>query len=298
MNRLHMFPWLFIMLALLGACKTNSDDPAPTVEEQGRAKVPYINVMSYNVLQDDPVRPKGYSWAERKDRVMQQIKENNIDILCAQEDYLNQGDDISRATGFYKTGVSRNTGNATGSGEFVAIYYNKNRFTLQKWGRFWMSETPDVPSRSWDARVLRICNWAKFKDANTNKEFYVFNTHLDHIGSEARLKSAELLKAKIAEIAEGKPVILAGDMNATPETAPIRVLNNFMFDSREVSEKYPSGPIGTYNAMDINKPLNRRIDYIFVNNLFRVLEYSVLNETKDNIYPSDHLPVLARVEQK
>lgn len=291
---------LLSLATALHACKNSSEhDPSPIVDSgEGPSKSSAVQVMSYNVLQDDSGRPRGYSWAERKDRVISQIKINKVDILCAQEDYQNQGEDISRATGFYKVGVARNTGKASGSGEFVAIYYNKARFTVRKWGHFWMSETPEVPSKSWDAAVLRICNWAQFHDKNTGQEFFVFNTHLDHVGSEARLKSAELLKERIQKIAEGKPVILAGDMNTTPATAPITVLKSFMVDSKDVSMAAPEGPEGTYNAMDYNRPLNRRIDYVFTNNLFRVLAYKVLKEAKDTIYPSDHLPVLARVELK
>ncbi len=252
--------------------------------------------MSYNILQDDPGRPKGYSWQERKSEVISLIRSQKIDVLCAQEDYLNQGEDICRATGFYKIGVSRNEGKTNGKGEFVAIYYKKERFRQEAWGRFWMSETPDVPSKSWDAAVLRICNWAKLYDRHTGRKFYVFNTHLDHHGSVARLEAAKLIRKKIQEIAGNNPFILAGDMNTAPQNPPVKVFTDFMKDSREVSLQSPSGPVGTFNGMDWNRELNWRIDYIFTSEHFQVLEYHTLDNSKDEIYPSDHLPVLTKLE--
>ncbi|MFT2010540.1 endonuclease/exonuclease/phosphatase family protein [Pontibacter sp. 13R65] len=298
MKLIQQYLLLFFCIVSAYACNSSEDIvPSPSPGDGTVAANAPIQVMSYNILQDDFGRPAGQSWTERKESVLSLIRSYKTDLLCAQEDYLNQGEDISRALGFYKTGVARFDGSTTGRGEFVAIYYNKHRFTQKGWGRFWMSETPDKPSPSWDGTPIRICNWVLLLDNNSGQEFYVFNTHINLNGS---LKSAELIKEKIQAIAGDKPVILAGDMNTTPTTPAIKVFESILQDSRSISQKQPQGPIGTYNGMNPNRVMsaNYRYDYVFVSKHMRVLEYEVSDVRHQHAFPSDHFPVWVKFEFK
>ena len=65
-------------------------------------------------------------------------------------------------------------------GEFSAIFMIlKNLKTSGN--TFWLSETPDKPSKGWDAALNRICTYALFQDLKTQKKFWAFNLHFDHI---------------------------------------------------------------------------------------------------------------------
>jgi len=95
------------------------------------------------------------------------------------------------------------------------------------------------------------------------------------------------------------PIILTGDFNLTPEQEPIVLLKKYMKDSFEVTEEPPYGPVGTYNGFKIDADLtNRRIDFIFVHGEIDVLKYAALTDFKDQRFPSDHLPVFAKVVLK
>ena len=128
----------------------------------------------------------------------------------------------------------------------------------------------------------------------------MFNTHFDHRGDEARKNSAFLIRDKIKEISnnQGLPVILTGDFNLLPESEPIGLIKGFMSDSREVTETPPYGPVGTSSGFKWDSPLSRRIDYIFVQGEIKVLKYAAISDSKDKRYPSDHLPVFAKVQLK
>jgi endonuclease/exonuclease/phosphatase family metal-dependent hydrolase len=126
----------------------------------------------------------------------------------------------------------------------------------------------------------------------------VFNTHYDHMGVKAREQSSELLKEKIPQIAGKLPVILTGDLNTTPDTEPISVLKSFLKDSKEISKTKPYGPEGTFNGFKFNADLKDRIDYVFVNDKVNVLKHATVSDSKDQRYPSDHLPVLVKVSLK
>lgn len=251
-----------------------------------------INIITYNIrlnVASDGVN----AWPNRKDNVKALVKFYDADILCVQEALPEQFDYLSEGTDFDVVGVGRDDGKR--KGEFSAVYFNKNRFVKKDGGTFWLSPTPDVPSKGWDAALNRVCSWVRLYDKSNKKEFLVFNTHYDHVGVQARIESAKLLKQKIQEIAPKLPVVFTGDLNVTPETEAIATIKSFLTDSKEVSIEPPYGPDGTFNAFKWDSPLKNRIDYVFVNKAFKVQKYAVLTDSKDQRYYSDHLPVFVRL---
>lgn len=255
-------------------------------------KTTALNVMTYNVrysTEKDGVN----AWSKRKDNVKALVKFHEVDILCAQEALAEQYDAILENSDFEAVGAGRDDGQR--KGEFSPIFYNKNRFTKKDGGIFWLSQTPSVPSKGWDAMFNRVCTWVRLYDKLNKKEFLVFNTHYDHVGVQARIESAKLIKQKIQEIAPKLPVVYTGDLNVTPETDAIATIKSFLSDSKEVSIEPPYGPEGTFNGFKFDSPLKDRIDYIFINKGFKVQKYGVLTDSKDQRYFSDHMPVFAKL---
>lgn len=252
-----------------------------------------LNVMTYNIrysTEKDGVN----AWSKRKDNVKALVKFHEVDILCAQEALAEQYDAILENADFEAVGAGRDDG--LRKGEFSPIFYNKSRFTKKDGGVFWLSPTPNVPSKGWDAMFNRVCTWVRLYDKHNKKEFLVFNTHYDHVGVQARIESAKLIKQKIQEIAPKLPVVYTGDLNVTPETDAIATIKSFLSDSKEVSIEPPYGPEGTFNGFKFDSPLKDRIDYIFINKGFKVQKYGVITDSKDQRYFSDHLPVFAKLE--
>lgn len=264
---------------------------ATTVDAQ-RKPANYINVMSYNIRYNNTQDGEN-AWPNRKDNVKALIKYHDADILCVQEALALQVDQLSENTNYDRVGVGRTDGKL--EGEFSAIYFDKTRFTKKDGGTFWLSETPEKPSKGWDAAILRVCTWVKLHDKWNKKDFIVFNTHYDHVGVKARIESAKLIKKKIMEIAPTLPVIFTGDLNVTPETEAIATIKTFLTDTKEATIEPAYGPEGTFNGFKFNAPLKEKIDYIFVNKGFNVQKFGVLSDSKNLHYPSDHLPIMARL---
>jgi len=216
-----------------------------------------------------------------------------------QEVLKGQLNDLEERLPAYKwLGVGRDDGKT--KGEYSPILYHAEKFELLESNTFWLSETPQVPgSKDWDAAITRICSWAKFRDKETDEEFYFFNTHFDHRGVEAREKSAALIAQKISEIAGDTPVILTGDFNAAPSTAAYQNLvagKHALTDALEVSQLPHYGPLGTFNGFrQPEEDDGRRIDYIFVKNGVEVHKHGILTDSWGGQLPSDHFPVLAEV---
>lgn len=253
-----------------------------------------LRVMSYNIRYDSKDdAAKGHGWEIRKHEIAKLIQFYQPQVMGMQEVLKNQLDDLGQLLPEYKSvGVGRDDGKE--KGEYSPILYNADIFSLEESGTFWLSKNPDKPGKSWDAALPRICTWTVLTHKNTKKQLYFFNTHFDHVGVEARKESAKLILKKIREISGGNDFILTGDLNLTPETAPIKIFvaADEVNDSKEKAQ-LDLGPNGTFSGFEVGaNQLERRIDYVFPSNSFEVENYMVLNTTYGNHYPSDHLPVL------
>jgi len=253
-----------------------------------------MNVASFNLRYDNP-QDGPNAWPARKEMVKALIRYHEFDIVGTQEGLAGQVADLAQMEEFDHVGVGRDDGKQ--AGEHSAIFFRKSRFALLDKGDFWLSETPDRPSLGWDATCChRIVSWARLRERASGRVLYVFSAHFDHEGVVARRASSELLLRKIAEISRGEPAICTGDFNSTPDTPQMRAMATTMRDAYQVSRTPPYGPVGTYNGFRLDAPRRDRIDYIYVDRHFEVLKYAALGDSLHGGYPSDHHPVVARVQ--
>lgn len=261
-----------------------------------------LRVMSFNIRFDNPSDGPD-AWPHRKDFVAGMFRFHKNDIVGIQEGLISQVMDLEELLPEFEwVGVGREDGED--GGEFCAIFYKTDRFDLIEDGTFWLSETPDVPgSLGWDTAITRISTWARLYDKENSRRFIVFNTHYDHRGEEARSKSSELILQKVAELSEGDPVIVMGDLNTVESQDPYKILTDpalgpvrvELFDGFYHSRYGHHGPTTTWNGFREMIP-ERRIDYIFVNPKFSVIQHGILADIRDGHFPSDHLPVVADIE--
>lgn len=254
-----------------------------------------FNVATYNIRYDEP-KDTANAWENRKTVISNLLLYNEVNFLGIQEGLHHQVLELDSLLPDHSyIGVGRDDG--VEKGEYTAIFYNHHQYEVLESGTFWLSETPDLPSKSWDAALPRICTWAVLKNTQSNSLIYLFNTHFDHIGKVARLNSARLIQRKISEIAQNNPVILMGDFNVEPDTDVYEALSvNSFKDAKEITLTPHFGPEATFNGFDFLKIPERRIDFIFVNSYFTVLKHAILNNHYDLKYPSDHFPVIAEIK--
>ncbi len=264
-----------------------------------------FKVMTYNIRYDTE-QDSLNAWRYRKEKVCNLIQFHEADLLGMQEALLGQVKFLADCLpGFAWVGMGRDDGKE--EGEFSPIFYKKNLFKLEEDSTFWLSQTPETPSKSWDAALPRIVTWAKLTYLPTGKSFYYFNTHFDHRGTIAREESAKLLVLKITEIAGSDPVILTGDFNSTPDSFAYRVIADTetegigavvgLKDAFQSTELPHYGPNISFGGFAVKDSLagNDRIDYIFVRSNIKVLKHGILTDFSEGRFPSDHLPVISEI---
>ncbi|MDC9723843.1 MAG: endonuclease/exonuclease/phosphatase family protein [Urechidicola sp.] len=255
-----------------------------------------LSLMTYNIRYDN--RSDGENaWSNRKDELIGLIKFYNPSIFGTQEGLPHQVAYINNAMpNFDFVGEGRD---GSGKGEYSAIFYKKNRFEVIEADTFWLSLTPDKPSKNWDALLPRICTYALFKEKETGIFFWVFNTHFDHIGQQSRLESVDVILKKINFLnTKNYPVFFMGDLNSEPSNEVISKLNSQLIDTFDVTVSTPFGPAGTFNGFEFHKPVTKKIDYVFISNSSQigVNSHATLSNSKNLKYPSDHFPIYIEVD--
>ncbi|MFC1537974.1 endonuclease/exonuclease/phosphatase family protein [Candidatus Latescibacterota bacterium] len=291
MEKLFRFVIVIILSATVYGC-----------DEMGSANDISLRVMTFNIRYNTPNDGEN-AWPNRKDMAAGMILFHNADIVGIQEALREQVDDLAEhLPGYGWIGIGRDDG--VNAGEFMAVFYRRDRLELLDESTFWLSETPEKPGIGWDAVCNRVVTWGRFRDFKTGKIFYHFNTHFDHRGEIARRESSKQLLANVSEIAGPQPLVVTGDFNANPGSEPIVIITGSipgisekkLVDSKTVSMLGHHGPSGTWTGFkSAGSPGDEPIDYIFIKNGVRVLLHGTLSDSFDGRFPSDHMPVLAEI---
>lgn len=238
------------------------------------------------------------SWPERDHLVMQTIRNHDADVVGLQEALDFQLAAITEeCPGYAVVGVGRDDGRT--KGEYSAILYRSDRFTVGSSGTFWLSDTPQVvASASWGNSITRICTWARLIDRESGEAIYVFNTHFDHRSQPSRERSSRLIAERLADRAHADPVVLMGDFNAGETNPAITFLRDDATGSGLVHTFRASHPdeasVGTFNGFN-GQSDGEMIDHIFVTPGVKVVGAGIDRTNDDGRYPSDHCPVWAKL---
>lgn len=255
-----------------------------------------LDVMSYNIrcgsceAADNP-----NNWKKRKYLVAHLIKTHNPDVIGLQEAEIFQLEDLAEMLDDYSwIGLGREDGKE--KGETTGILFRHARFRLQGQQTFWLSPTPHQASLGWDARFRRTVTIAKLSDALTKKELFVLNTHLDNEGETARQESAKFLLAEIAKLDANTPLVLTGDFNVKADSKTYEIITQVLADAEKISDTPSTGGKKSYNAFGEDKEADNKIDFVFVKKDTRVLSHKIDTTTYNELFPSDHFPLIVRLD--
>lgn len=247
-------------------------------------------ILSFNLL----CAGKGSrTWRKRAPKVISIIKEANPDSFGVQEAHWEWMKKLSRYLPEYDyVGVGRDDGKK--KGEFSAVFYKKDKFIASDSGNFWISETPEKPSKGWDSACIRVATYVKLTDKGNGKSYIHFNTHLDHVGRIAQINGAKMIQEKAASFG-GAPVVCTGDFNVFQDSDCYNTMvSGNMKDARKLAPD--SDECYTFHGF---KPEERqeRIDFVFVDEAtVKPVNFKVVNKKVDGDFYSDHNAIYADVE--
>ena len=291
-------PFVLALLLVGNLAMGASGASAAANAEKEKASEMELRVMTYNLRYLNNSDPSPHTWEERLPTIGQLIHKEKPDIFGTQEAVYAQIKDLDDELPQYEwIGLGREGGS---KGEYMAVFYNANRFTPVEYDHFWLSDTPDViGSKSWGNTIPRMATWVQFEENHTGQRFYLVNTHFDHVSEEAREKSAALIAEKVEEFQEELPVLVTGDFNTSPDSTPHQILTaeGPFVDLWDAAEERVNEELGTFNGFKdpTGGGPEKRIDWILSKGNVLVERIEIVEDQKNGQFPSDHYPVIADV---
>lgn len=250
-----------------------------------------VRIMSFNIRYGD----LGVLTAEdRYDDVESVIEKGAPDSIGLQEatpewmEYLKTAID-----GYSYVGVGRDDGD--NQGEYAAIFYLDSKYKAVDSGTFWLSDTPDVPSKGWGADCYRICTWVILENKTTGEQYVHMNAHFDYANDEIRYNSADMIIEKAKEFGD-IPVVYTADMNFDENSEYFAHMNKSSYFINTKDKAEDTMDYLTYHDRKPKHHENDKIDYILINDKFDAQVYRVITEGVDGRYVSDHFPLYADIK--
>ena len=262
-------------------------------------------VATFNIKRESSAKAKK-SFQNRAESVKDFFDKVSPDILGTQEltesalEILEKTKHISQK--YERVGEPRTLNK---KGEYTAIFFKKELFELIESDTFWLSRSPKIKgSRSWLSLFPRTCTWCILKPKGGGDLIRVYNTHLDCFSPFARLRGISLIK-RFAEKYDSDRLcgtVIMGDFNARPSSKTVKTLTQgeqqtVVKDTFSVLYRIDPHNIRTYHGFK-GKKKGTPIDYIFTTKKIDILSAHIDRTTYAETYPSDHFPVIAKLEIK
>lgn len=295
-----LFAIAIVMLAVsCGGNETPAGKP-PTSKYKKHAGEGEIKIMSFNIRTSGMDKDTPNHWDNRKEAVLALIKDQMPDIMGVQEaTFTSQWlwlKDKLKSAGYDGYGLNRQTGKESGSGECPGILWNRNVIKKIEAGTFWLSETPDTPSKGWDANYYRTATWGLFEHIATGQIFFMVNTHLDHESTTAQVEGMKLIEQKLLEYEWDYPLYLTGDFNVISTDKALDGVREFMRNARTYATVRDTNP--TVNGFG-NSSSRKQIDHIYYSDYLKAVEYYTIMDAYNGVtYVSDHYPIYAIIKLK
>ena len=235
-------------------------------------------------------------WAHRRDLCAEVIESRSPSIICFQEMWEEQGVDLSSA--FADFDVYRVADEPCTRHPMNAIFYRRDTFSPVSAGTYWLSETPHVSgSRSWDSACVRLATWVRLEHA-TKWEMRIVNTHLDHVGQEAREKQAALIVEDSTSYPQEYHQVLTGDMNCDSGNRAIDVFRRGGWKDSYGAVHGTEDPGHTFHRFIGPKYESSvgKMDWVFTRGDIEVVEAEVITDSRDGRFPSDHYFISATIQ--
>jgi endonuclease/exonuclease/phosphatase family metal-dependent hydrolase len=250
-----------------------------------------LSVMTLNLrfgLADDGRN----GWEHRKKAVARLFREHATDFIATQEANDFQIDYLARNLPGY-----RYIGRRHPAPQFWQhnILFYRQAIQCEEHVHFFLSETPQVPSRSFGSQFPRQGAFGLFHVHGN--PVICLNTHFD-FDEPAQMGAARVIKQQLAPYSREIPTILMGDFNTTPESPCYRWLTGNEENGEagmDFNETFTKHHPSTFHGFT-GKPVAGHIDWILFRGALRLRDSQVGKHSVGGVYVSDHNPVMATFE--
>jgi len=284
-----------------------------------------MEIWSFN-LRNEFANDGPDSWTQRREGVAELILQHKPAVVCTQEATPGMLRDLLRTLGSDNYSFVGNPRSEHPNDETAGMLYHQGQVHLEQHETRWLNPPGSaIYEPGWDAQFPRTLELATFAVASEpHHRVRVLNTHFDHVGVQARVKSAEMIAETVKAGWRRDPElvqIVCGDFNSAKESSPFykRMVSSSvgLRDAARTAEsvaEMPSFTIHKFEGLEFESDkgdgtvdLSCSSDEVDANHIdwvlwlgaktteLQPLSYEVVTETlPTGRYPSDHFPVRFR----
>jgi len=248
-----------------------------------------MRVLSINIRFEN--ESDEHPWSKRKHLISELIHQFNPIVFGSQEGRKGQLYDLAQQVpSFQLIDAHRNW---IDERMYPCLFLDPNQLRLLHSGDIWLSETPQLAgSKSFDSAFPRLCTWAVVETKN-NLRMLLANVHLDHVKTETRQEQAKVLCEQLNNLNIDKlPIILMGDFNEGPK-GKVREIIDEKLKLQDGWLQLDLPETGSFHKFQGELPDAERIDWILHSDLIKIDSIQLDKRVVEDLYPSDHFPVLA-----
>lgn len=251
-------------------------------------------LISSNIRFDNP-HDGANSWSHRRLILTNILLRHDPDIIATQEGRFDQLKDFEALLSDYV--IIDEHRSWIKERMYPTLFIKKNIFEIIKSEDLWLSETPDVAgSRSFDSAFPRLMTWVKVQPKNSELNFLVVNTHLDHVKKETRLGQIKVLVNQIKKIKDKSSIlILMGDFNDDPDSDVRKHLTKEFPELQDSWKLFNQVEETSHHAFNGSCDDGSRIDWVMVDQRAEIKECFMEKNTSEGKYPSDHFPIVCKI---
>ena len=250
---------------------------------------PSVKIMSFNLRNNRAGGDTGVkNWNHRRVGCISMINAHRPTLMGVQEAYKDMADYVKEnCPGYDYVGISRN-GSGTNN-EIPAVFYLRDSISIENWGTFWLSDTPDKPSKPSGGDFNRSVTWVKAKHKSSGNAFYHFNTHLNTKKAFHGLE-LEVLMNQAQKICGDSPVVFTADWNEAEDASVFEFFLESYLSARVtglITDKNPT--VNEFTGIP-----RARVDHVFYSGFPVCIRFETVNQPWEGIqFISDHYPVYA-----
>ena len=264
-----------------------------------------LSVMSYNILYDSPKWGADFAWSRRQPQVAALLQRHPADVIGLQEVHRGQLPDLQGMLPEHDV-VGAIPGADTAEDLpwiMNPVFFRRDRLQVLATGFAWLTATDarGIPQLGWPEHGIIVARpahavWSRFLDRSSDEVFYHINLHLPPQSPPARERAAAALILLLRSFEPDRPVVVSGDYNASAEPALELLFAHGLNNARALSRTTPTGPTGTKINRTTGSLGAHPIDHIFVSQPVHVQAFATIDDRFSERHPSDHLPIVARLQ--
>lgn len=251
--------------------------------------------ITCNIRFDNPADGDN-TWSLRRDFLVQSLLIHQPVVIATQEGRFHQLHELKSQLHTFQ--IIDHHRSWIGERMYPCIFLKEGIFEYLSSGDRWLSETPEIAgSSSFDSSFPRLMTWVKVQLKDSKQNFFIVNTHLDHVKQQTRLEQVKVLINEVNRLWDRQSsLIIMGDFNDSPDSEVRKLIEQEFPILQDAWKIFNPHEETSHHGFKGELESGHRIDWILTDERLNIQNCQMDKNHNDGRYPTDHFPIICRLK--